>query len=417
MSTLILVVVVCLLLLAFFTGAEIAFISANKLSIEVEKNKGTRLGRILTRFYDKPKNFLGALLVGSNIALVIIALLMTQILNPWLSQWVGEGWLLFVVDTIFITSIVLIVGEFIPKIFSRHYANEVIHFFAYPLIFTQWLLAIPTWMITKLSNLSLRYVFRSAAEVNEDVITRLDLQDFVEGTADPEQSEIETDMFKNALHLKEVRVADCMIPRPEIVHIDVNAPISELILLFQSTHHSRILVIEGDLDHVLGYVHHQQMLNPIESLRSLLFEIPVVPETMSAKDLMLNLIKGENSIACVVDEFGGTAGIITLEDILEEIFGEIEDEHDEEEFTEEKINDHEYLFSGRIKVDYLNEKYPELQLPEGDYHTLSGYLVMTSGIIPDQGDELVLGHYKFICEAVTDKKIETIRVLRITHAE
>jgi CBS domain containing-hemolysin-like protein len=278
----------------------------------------------------------------------------------------------------------------------------------------QWLLAIPTWFITKFSNWSLKYIFRAGVDVSEDVITRLDLQDFVEGSTTQEQNEIETDMFRNALHLKEVRVETCMIPRPEIVHIDVNAPLDELISLFQTSRHSRILVIESDLDHVLGYVHHQQLLNPIESLRTSLFEIPFVPETMSAKDLMLNLIREENSIACVVDEFGGTAGIITLEDILEEIFGEIEDEHDEEEFTDEKISNDEFLFSGRLQIAYLNNKYPELKLPEGEYHTLSGYLVMTSGTIPDQGDTIALGHYNFVCEAVTDKKIETIRVMRMT---
>ncbi len=414
MLTLIIWIVILLLLLAFFSGAEIAFISANKLSIEVQKNRGTRLGKILTRFYNKPKDFLGTLLVGSTIALVLITLLMTQILTPYFTTTMGTGWVLLLVTALVITFVVLIFGEFLPKIFGRHYANEVIHVFAYPLIIMQWLLAIPTWCITKFSNWSLRYIFREDVDVSEDVITRLDLQDFVEGSATTEQNEIETDMFRNALHLKEVRVENCMIPRPEIVHIDINAPFNDLVALFQTSRHSRILVIEGDLDHVIGYVHHQQLLNPIESLRASLFEIPFVTETMSAKDLMLNLIREENSIACVVDEFGGTAGIITLEDILEEIFGEIEDEHDEEEFTEQKISNDEYLFSGRLQIAYLNNKYPELKLPEGDYHTLSGYLVMTSGIIPDQGDIIALGHYNFVCEAVTDKKIETIRVLRMT---
>ena len=417
MPALIIAIIVCLVLLAFFTGAEIAFISANKISVEVEKNRNTRLGRILTRFYDKPRKVLGALLVGSNIMLVIVALLMAQLLHPWLSSALGEGWLLLLINTFLITVVVLIFGEFLPKVFCRQYANEVIQIFAWPLVVTQWLLAIPTWIITKLSGLSMRYIFRAGSDIDNDVITRLDLQDFVEGTAAPVHNEIETDMFKNALHLREVRVENCMVPRPEIVHIDISAAIDDLNSLFQSSRHSRILVIDGDLDHVLGYVHHQQLLNPVESLRSLLFEIPFVPETMSVKDLMLKLISEENNIACVVDEFGGTAGIITLEDILEEIFGEIEDEHDEEEFIEQRINPDEYLFSGRLDINYLNEKYPELRLPKGDYHTLSGYLVMTSGTVPDKGEAIALGHYKFICEDVTDKKIETIRIVRMTHPE
>jgi CBS domain containing-hemolysin-like protein len=411
MTTLVIFILLFLILSAFFSGAEIAFISANKLSIEVEKDKGTRVGSVLARFYNEPREFLSALLVGNNIALVILTTLMTRMLDPLISTFATGGWLLFI-NTLIITAVVLIFGEYLPKVFCRLYANEVIHAFAFPLAAMKWLLAAPTWMMTKLSNFSLKYIFRTQISDDEDAITRLDLQDFVEGTSAPVQSEIETDMFKNALHLKEVRLKDCMIPRPEIIHIDMHAPIDELVLLFRESRHSRILVTEGDLDHVLGYVHHQQLINPVESINSILFSIPFVPETMSAKDLMLNLIKDENSIACVVDEFGGTAGIATLEDILEEIFGEIEDEHDEEDFIEEKIGNDEYLFSGRLEIDYLNEKYPELKLPDGDHHTLSGYIVMTSGTIPDEGDAIILGDYRFICEAVTDKKVETIRVIR-----
>ncbi len=415
MSTLIISIIVLLLVLAFFSGTEVAFLSANKLSIEVQKNKGTRLGKILARFYDKPRDFLGALLVGNMIILVVIALLLSQLLTPFFSTAIGEGWGLLAVNTLVITAVVLIFGEFLPKIFCRLYANEIMHVFAYPLLSVQYLLAIPTWIVTTLSNFTIKYIFRSPVDTDEDVITRLDLQDFVEGTTTPEQTEIETDMFKNALHLKDVRVENCMVPRPEIVYIDVHAPLNELVTLFQTSRHSRVLVVDGDLDHVLGYVHHQQLLNPVDALRDILFEIPFVPETMSAKDLMQNLIREEDSLACVVDEFGGTAGIITLEDILEEIFGEIEDEHDEEDFIDEKISDGEYLFSARLEIDDLNEKYPELKLPEGDYHTLSGYLVMTLGTIPDQGEAIALGDYTFICESVSDKKIETVRVLSLHH--
>ena len=243
MTTLVVFIVIFLLLSAFFSGSEIAFISANKLSIEVEKDKGTRLGKILAGFYDEPRDFLSALLVGNNIALVILTTLMTKLLAPVLSDIFSPGWMLFV-NTLIITLVVLIFGEYLPKTFCRLYANEVIHAFAYPLIFMKWILAIPTWVMTRWSNFSLKYIFRAKLDEDEDVITRLDLQDFVEGTASPVQSEIETDMFKNALHLKEVRVKDCMVPRPEIVHIDVDAPIDELIQLFKESRHSRILVID-----------------------------------------------------------------------------------------------------------------------------------------------------------------------------
>lgn len=417
MSTLVIFIILFLFLSAFFSGAEIAFISANKLTVEVEKNRGSRRSRILALFYDRPKSFLGTMLVGNNIALVVFATLMTDLLRPYLEPQIGTGGWFLLITTLIVTLVILLFGEFLPKILFRTYANELITVLVYPLAFFRWLLMLPAWIMTKLSNLILKYVLRTSIADAVDAITRLDLQDFVEGTIAPEQDEIETDMFKNALHLKDVRVEDCMVPRPEIEHVDIANDVDALSAKFEETMHSRILITGGDIDNVRGYVHHQELLQDPKSIHHALREIEFVPETMSANDLMLQMILKGTNIACVVDEFGGTAGIITLEDILEEIFGEIEDEHDEEDYIEEMLGEHEYRFSGRLEIDYLNEKYADINLPEGDYNTLSGYIVMTSGEIPEEGEVLDMGDYRFVFESVSEKKIETVKLITYLEPE
>jgi len=402
-----------LLLSAFFSGSEIAFVSANKLGIELMKNKGSRRGLILARFFDKPKNFIGTMLVGNNITLVIFTMLMSGLILAPLKYALGEGFWVHLVSTIIITIVVLIFGEFLPKTLFRLYANEMLFTLAYPLAVINFILAIPARLMTWLSNLILRVFVAKPEEQMETVLTRVDLEHFIQDTAIQSNDDIETDMFKNALHLQQVKVKQVMVPRTEIVYIDVDSTIDELIQAFQETKHSRILVCDGDIDHVLGYVHHQQLLQKHRSLRRLIMDIPIVPEVMGVFDLMFFLTRERNSIACVVDEFGGTAGLITLEDILEEIFGEIEDEHDEEEWIDQQISEREYLFSGRLEIDYLNEKYEQIKFPEGDYSTLSGYLVMTSGTIPEQGAEIEFNGYRFVLELVSDTKIETVRVIKL----
>ena len=268
-----------------------------------------------------------------------------------------------------------------------------------------------------MSNALLRIVFRTPVEEADEAFTRLDLENFIKSSSTDADDEIDTELFEKALNLHEVKVKACMIPRTEIVNLDVNDSVEDLLEVFQSKQLSRILVIDDDIDNVLGYVHHQQMLYEPKSIDKIIMEIPIIPETMRVRDLMDLFIKNNQSIACVVNEFGGTAGVITFEDILEEIFGEIEDEHDTEEFIDEKINDTEYLFSGRLELDYLNEKYPELQLPDGEYHTLSGYLVMTTESIPEQSEEIELGEYRFIVVLMSDTRIETVRVIKKTLEE
>lgn len=405
------VIFLTLLLSAFFSGSEIAFISANKLGIEVIRNKGNRRGQILSNFYDKPKGFLSAMLVGNNIALVIFTIFMTKLIEPWLGQFLGvDSNLLLIVVTLIITIVVLIFGEFLPKTLFRLYANEILYRFSYILSFFKWVLILPASLMTGLSNLLLKSIFKIPVDEVENVLTKIDLEHYIYDSISEEET-IDKEILTNALNLKQVKVRDCMIPRNEIIHIDKKDNIDDLLATFIEAKLSRIIVKDGDIENVIGYIHHQQLLDNPKVIKKLIMPISYVPEAMNVQDLMMKFIKEGTSIACVVDEFGGTAGLITLEDILEEIFGEIEDEHDDEEYIEEVISENEYRFSGRLEIDHLNEKYENLNFPEGEFHTLSGYIVMTNQTIPEQGDEIELNGCKFIFEVVSDTKIETLRVV------
>jgi len=402
-------IIVFLVLSAFFSGMEIAFVSANKVGIEISKNKGSRKGRLLAGFYDDPKDFLSTMLVGNNIALVVLTTLATALLHPYVSSLVGDGYLLLLINTFIITLIVLLFGEFLPKVFFRLFANDLLFGFVYTLIFFRYIFRFPVWLMTVMSTFILKYVFRTNVENEEIRLTRLDLEHYINKTL-LEEDEIDREIFQNALNLDSLKVRDCMIPRTEIKAIDMQAGREELIRLFNESNHSRILVYEGEIENVKGYIHHQHVINDFVSIAHNLVEVPFIPETMSAKDLLLELREAQKNLACVVDEFGGVAGIITMEDILEEIFGEIEDEYDEEDLIKRQLSDQEYLFSGRLEIDDLNENYPLVNIPEGDYQTLSGYIVMTSGVIPEQGEELILGRYRFIFEKVSNTKIDLVRM-------
>jgi len=408
-------ILIFLLLSALFSGSEIAFVSANKLRIELKKNKGSRRGKILAHFYDKPADFLGTMLVGNNIALVIFTNLMTVPLTLFFSKYFGieNELLMLFINTIFITIVVLIFGEFLPKTLFRLFADDVLYFLAYPLRFLQAMLWIFSWVMIRCSNLLLKVVMKTEVAQVENALTRVDLGDFIQSSVTDEDDDIDTDLFHNVLQLREVKVRECMVPRPEIEEIDVNDSIMDLEQQFKETKLSRLIVTEDDIDNVLGYVHHAQMLKKPRDIKRLILNIPFVPETMRAQVLMNRFIKTGTTIACVVDEYGGVAGVITLEDILEEIFGEIEDEHDQEEYIETQVSEKEFIFSGRLEIDYLNEKYETINFPEGEFETLSGYLVMTTETIPKQNDEILLDGYKFVLELVSDTKIETIRVFKL----
>jgi len=400
------------LLSAFFSGSEIAFISASKLGVAVKQEEGDKRSSIISKFYDRPKKFLGTMLVGNNIALIAFTLFASQFTSKFLFPDFSDGPALLLLNTLLTTIVVLIFGEFLPKTLARLFANKFIYAMAYPLSFFKSVLSIPTSMMTMLSNTLLKYVFRAPLDKIEKELTRSDLEHFIDSNLSEEDTTVDKEILTNVLTLNQQKVRDIMIPRTEVVVIDQHATPKETLELFQSSKHSRIVVIDGDIENVIGYIHHQQLFEQPKKIKNIKLEIPFVPEAMNLKDLMLEFIRDNVNIACVVDEFGGMVGILTLEDILEEIFGEIEDEYDEGIFIEEQISNHEYLFSGRLEIDYINEKYEHLDIPEGEYQTLSGYIVMTSGTIPESGAEVAFDNYTFVLEQVSDTKIETIRVFK-----
>jgi len=407
---LIFLIIVFLLLSALFSGTEIAFISASKLRVELSKKRDTISSRIMGGFYERPNKFISTLLVGNNIALAFFTILLEILLDGMMP--IGEGVGKLLLYTLISTFIVLLFGEFLPKTIFKHLADQAVYFFAVPLRIIQGILFLPAWLMIRISNFILKYILKAPMESVEYEITKLDLGHFIKNSSKESDDEMNTDIFEKALHLEEQKVKSCMVPRTEIEAIDVTNNMDELLTLFRKTNFSRILVTsDSDINDILGYVHHQQLLKHPKSIKSILLDIPFVPEAMRIRDLMNRFIKENISIACVVDEYGGTAGIVTMEDIVEEIFGEIEDEHDQEEYVETQLSDQEFLFSGRLEINYLNEKY-DLNFPDGDYTTLSGYLVMTSESIPEKDTEIELQGYKFIIELVSDTKIDTIRVIK-----
>ena len=333
-------IITLLLLSAIFSGTEIAFVSASKLQVELKKNKGGKRGELFARFFDRPGRFLSTMLVGNNIALVALTRLSEELLAQELP--IANALAALLVYTTIITIVVLIFGEFLPKTLFRLFANQILYALTYPLRVIQILLIPISWIMVQLSNQLIKLLISNPEEEVEEVVTRLDLENFVKSTTvSDKEEEIDTQLFENALHLRDVRVKECMIPRNEIEYIDVAASIQELETKILDTKLSRIVVTQNnDIDDVLGYVHHQKLLLSPEKIQPVVTtEMPIVPETMQAQDLMNQFIKKRISLACVVDEYGGTAGIVALEDILEELFGEIEDEHDviSDDHIEEQI--------------------------------------------------------------------------------
>lgn len=415
MVTTLILVLLTLLLSAFFSGSEIAFLSANKLGVEVLKNKGSARGKILTDLYRDPRTFLSTMLVGNNVVLVMYTILFSSVITPLFEMVLPQGSIaVSLLTTLVLTMVILITGEFLPKTLFRLYANELIFRLAPVLRFTKGLLLIPSWLLTKSSNVIIRLLFGKIQIDEENHITKLDLEHYIQSNAH-EEKEFDTEILTNALNLNQLKVRDCMIPRNEIVFIDKNDDIEEVRQTFITSKHSRLIVVDGEVENIVGYFHHQQLLKNISSIKRNMMEIDFVPEVMNVQDLMYKFIKDGSNIACVVDEFGGTAGIITLEDILEEIFGEIADEHDEEEFTEKVLSENEYIFSGRLELSYLNSKYENLALPEEDYVTLSGYIVMTHGSIPELGEAVELDNYRFEVLSRTDTRINEVRVIQLSN--
>jgi putative hemolysin len=406
-------IVVSLILIGFFAGYEIAFISANRLSIELKKKQGLRSGIILSNFMESPAKFIGTCLIGLNIVLVIYGLLFTSFLKgiAWNPLEVENEYLKLVIDTIISTFVVLVFGEFIPKAIFKARNDKLIAFFAPVAQFFHSLLQPLASVFVSIAQWILTYIFNVRVNNKNEAFSKVDLEHFFQQTKDQdeENQELNTELFENALSLPLVKIRQCLVPRTEIEGADIHTSIEALKQQFIKTQLSKLVIYDDSVDSILGYVHQIDLFKKPSTIQEILHPIIAVPESMSATDLINKFTKERKSIAWVVDEFGGTAGIVTMEDVLEEIFGEIRDEYDVEEFVEKQLAADEFIFSGRLELDYLKEKY-ELDFPENESETLSGYIINKHEAIPKQKATIIVDHYQIDVLTVSDTRIEMVKL-------
>ena len=407
--------ILTILLMGFFAGIEMAFYSVNKMSIELKKKQGRTSGQILDQFVDHPVYFLGTTLIGFNVFLVFFGLQISKVMEPlWARLDVGSDSLRILIEILLSTFLVLVFAEFLPRAIFRARANVLLSRMAQLIdMFYQMFYPIAAVCIT-LANWLLKYVFNVRVDEKKEVFGRTDLEHLFRQAkeAEEEKQPLNTEFFENALELPKIRIRQSLVPRKEIIGIDIKESIDALRRLLIETKLSRIVVYEGNIDHIIGYVHHLDMFKRPESIQSVLLPIPAVPESMSAIDLINKFTRDRKSIAWVVDEFGGTAGVITMEDVLEEIFGEIQDEYDVEEFVEKQIAEHEYIFSGRLELDYINEKYG-FDFPVDETETLSGFIINYHETIPKQKERIIIADYEFDIMNVSDTRIEMVKVKKL----
>ncbi len=410
----ILIIISMLALSAFFSGMEIAFVSSNKLHIAIEKQQENLLAKVLAKLTQRPSKFIATMLVGNNIALVVYGVYMGDLLMQYIHL---QGFTALLVQTVISTIIILLTAEFLPKVFFQIYANNLLKFFAVPAYFFYLIFSWISELVIWISDKVLKLLFKTEGDSVQLTFTKMELGNYIseqmETVEKSEEVDSEIQIFQNALDFSDVKAREVMIPRTEIIAVDVYTKPKELAKLFSETGLSKILVYKENIDDILGYVHSFELFKKPKNLKKILIPVVFVPETMLAKDVLNILTKKRKSIAVVIDEYGGTSGILTVEDIIEEIFGEIEDEHDSPQLTEKVIKKGHYIFSARLEVDYLNETY-NLQLPEGEaYETLGGLIVSTTQNIPEQQEEITINNYTFKIVEVSNTKIELVEVKKL----
>jgi CBS domain containing-hemolysin-like protein len=406
-------IVSTIVLIGFFAGYEIAFVSANRLGIELKKKQGIRSGIIVSQFLEEPAKFIGSCLVGMNIFLVIYGLLFSQLLKNslWNPFDIKNEYLKLVIDTFSSTTIVLIFGEFLPKAIFRAKNDVLLNFFAPVANFFHGLFKPVANFFVNISQWVLKYLFNLRLDEKEEAFSHVDLEHFFQQTKeqDDDNEELNKELFENALGLPTVKVRQCLVPRTEIEALEINTPIEKAKQHFIQTQLTKLVVYNESIDNIVGYIHQLDLFKKPSDIKSILLPIPAIPESMSATDLISKFTKERKSIAWVVDEFGGTSGIVTMEDVLEEIFGEIEDEYDTDEFVEKQLAENEFIFSGRLELDMLNEKY-NLDFEVEESETLSGYIINKYETIPKQKETIIIGNYQFDILSVSDTRIETVKL-------
>ena len=421
MDTSILIIVLCLILSAFFSGMEIAFVSANKIHIEIEKKQAGFLAKVLARLTHKPSKFIATMLIGNNIALVIYGFYMGDLLMNWFQSmlpsqygfvqiWLTDFSLL--TQTIISTIIILITAEFLPKVFFQIYANTLLKILAIPAYIFYALFSFVSDFIIKLTDIILRTLFKTDGDEVQLAFSKMELGDYIteqmEALEEEDDVDSEIQIFQNALEFSGVKAREVMVPRTEITAVELHETPKSLAKLFTETGFSKILVYKDTVDNIIGYAHSYELFKKPKTIKSILLPVEFVPETMLIHEILKILTKKRKSMAVVLDEYGGTSGVMTVEDIVEELFGEIEDEHDSTDLLEEQLNDSTFKFSARLEVDYINETY-KLGLPDTEeFETLGGLLVHETGEIPEKGTEIRIGEYLFTVLEVSSTKIDLV---------
>ena len=421
MSSETLIIVLSLLFSAFFSGMEIAFVSSNKIHIEIEKKQSGFLSHLLKKITAKPSKFIATMLIGNNIALVVYGLYMGDVLVDWFAQYLTTDSTLFyylfnelslLTQTIISTLVILVTAEFLPKVFFQIYANSLLKLLALPAYVFYLLFSFFSSFVIWISDFVLKTFFKTKGDEVQLAFTKVELGNYISEQMESVEADDEVDseiiIFQNALEFSEIKAREAMIPRTELTAIEIHDSIKNLSTLFTQTGHSKIVVFKNSIDDILGYVHAFDLFKNPKSIKSMLMPVEFVPETMLAKDILNVLTKKRKSLAVVLDEYGGTSGILTVEDIVEELFGEIEDEHDSVALIEEQLDECSFLFSARLEVDYLNETY-KLQLPEHEnYETLGGLIVHFTQEIPEQNQKINIENFQFTIQEVSNTKIELI---------
>jgi CBS domain containing-hemolysin-like protein len=419
----VIIIISTLILSAFFSGMEIAYVSSNKIHIEIEKKQQGILAKVLTKITARPSKFIATMLIGNNIALVIYGFFMGDLLVAWFQSFLPSSsnlinFLLLdfslLTQTIISTLIILFTAEFLPKVFFQIYANSLLKLLAIPAYFFYQLFSFISNFVIWISDFVLKKFFKTEGDQIQLAFTKVELGNYIseqmESAEESDNIDTEIQIFQNALEFSEVKAREVMIPRTEITAVDVNETSKNLNALFTETGFSKILIYKDTMDDILGYVHSFELFKKPKDLKSILVPVEFVPETMLIKDILSVLIKKRKSISVVLDEYGGTSGIITVEDIVEELFGEIEDEHDTVDLIEEKLEDDLYKFSARLEVDYLNETY-KINLPESEnYETLGGFIVDYTEEIPQQNEIVKIDRFQFTILEVSNTKIDLVEL-------
>ncbi len=406
------IILISILLSGFFSGMEIAFVSSNRCQVELEKKKEGFIAKIIGKITSKSSKFITTMLVGNNIALVVYSIFMGKLILDVLPISELNNFSILLIQTIISTLIILVTAEFLPKAIFRIYANEMLKFFAVPAYFFFLIFHFISNFITVISDYFLKTFFNTAKDVEQTEFSKEELGNYIteqlENAKDTEEVDTEIQIFQNALEFNNVKAREIMIPRTEIIAVDINETITNLRNLFIETGYSKIVIYNGSLDDVLGYAHAFELFKKPKNIRSILLPVEFIPESMMINNVLDVLIKKKKSLSFVLDEFGGTSGIITIEDIVEELFGEIIDEHDTVELLENVLNEGEYEFSARLEVDYLNETY-DLNIEENEaYETLGGFIVYHNEDIPTEGEVIEIEniHFKML-------KVDSSRIMEV----